>query len=194
MVDNNPKENNLLLGLHKPRGIICSHKDDKGRISIYDIIPKKIKKNISGKLHSIGRLDFNSQGLILLTTNTKIKHYLESPASKIIRVYKARIQGALDNKHFIEIKKGIIVKGISYKVSDIQFIKRTRTYTWCLIKLNEGKNQHIRKLFSKLGFTVNKLIRIQYGPFRLSSLEVGHVRTLKLNKIYNKNENSYRKV
>ena len=177
-----------LLGMNKPKGIICSHKDEKGRQSIYDIIPKRITKYINGNLHSVGRLDYNTQGLILLTNNSKIKYYLESPSNKIIRVYKVKVQGVLKEFHIENIRKGLIIKGIKYSVLSISVIKNTRTYTWIIMKLNQGKNQHIRKVFFKLGFSVNKLIRIKYGPFKLASLELGNVRQLNLKKLNIKNE------
>ena len=87
----------VLLGVNKPKGIICTHNDEKNRKKIYDLVPKTIIRKINGKLHSIGRLDFNSQGLILLTNNTKIKAYLEKPSSKIIRTYKVKVQGLLSD-------------------------------------------------------------------------------------------------
>ena len=101
------KERNkiILLGVNKPRGVICTHRDEKGRVKIYDLIPKNIVKEFKGKIHSVGRLDFNSQGLILVTNNTKIKSYLEKPSSKILRVYKVKIQGLINNNDIKKIQK-----------------------------------------------------------------------------------------
>ena len=177
------ENNSLLIGLNKPRGVICSHKDEKGRPCIYDLLPKTIIKEFKSTIHSVGRLDFNSQGLILMTNKPKIKYYLEKPSSKIIRVYKAKIQGNLVRKHIEKIEKGIYVKNIPYKVVNIVITKKTSSYSWVNIVLNQGKNQHIRKIFSKLGFSVNKLIRIQYGPYKLSSLNTGQTKRLNVTKI-----------
>ena len=173
----------VLLAVNKPRGIICTHNDEKNRKRIYDLIPKTFIRNIKGNLHSIGRLDFNSQGLILLTNNTKIKAYLEKPSSKIIRTYKVKVQGLLTDSIVKKTKKGMYINNIFYSVKKIEIIKKTKSYSWLLIKLDEGKNNHIRKVFKKLGFSVNKLVRIQYGPYRIGSLKTGEVKLLNINKV-----------
>ena len=184
------KKNNLeniqkttLIAINKPRGIICTHKDEFNRRRVFDLIPKKSLSLIDGKLHSIGRLDYNSQGLLLLTNNTKIKHYLESPKNKISRVYKVRVQGNITKDILTKIKKGIKIKNFVYKVTSVKLIKASNSYNWLLVALEEGKNQHIRKIFFKFGLSVNKLIRIQYGPYKLSSLEIGSIKFLKPFKI-----------
>ena len=173
----------VLLAVNKPRGIICTHNDEKNRKKIYDLIPKTFIRNIKGNLHSIGRLDFNSQGLILLTNNTKIKAYLEKPSSKIIRTYKVKVQGLLTDSIIKKTKKGMYINNIFYSVKKIEIIKKTKSYSWLLVKLDEGKNNHIRKIFKKLGFSVNKLVRIQYGPYRIGSLKTGEVKFLNINKV-----------
>ena len=172
-----------LIAINKPRGVICTHKDEFNRRRVFDLIPKKTLNVIEGKLHSIGRLDYNSQGLLLLTNDTKIKHYLESPKNKISRIYKVRVQGEINKDILNKIKKGIKIKNIIYKVTSIKLIEGSNSYNWILIKLDEGKNQHIRKIFFKVGLSVNKLIRIQYGPYKLSSLETGAIKFLKPFKI-----------
>ena len=173
----------VLLAINKPRGIICTHNDEKNRKRIYDLIPKTFIRNIKGNLHSIGRLDFNSQGLILLTNNTKIKAYLEKPSSKIIRTYKVKVQGLLTDSIIKKTKKGMYINNIFYSVKKIEIIKKTKSYSWLLIKLDEGKNNHIRKIFKRLGYSVNKLVRIQYGPYSIGSLKTGQIKFLNINKI-----------
>ena len=172
-----------ILAINKPKGIICTHNDEKNRRKIYDLVPRYISKKIKGGLHSIGRLDFNSQGLILLTNNTKIKIYLEKPSSKIIRVYKVKVQGLVTDSLLKKARKGIYIENKLYSVLRITVIKKTKTYSWVLVKLDEGKNQHIRKVFRKLGFSVNKLIRIQYGPYKIGSLKTGEIKFLNINKL-----------
>ena len=167
----------VLIALNKPRGFICTHKDEFDRKKAIDLIPKKTLNNINGKIHSVGRLDYNSQGLLLLTNNTKIKNYLESPSNKIIRIYRVKIQGIVDYKTIKKIEKGLIINKLKHQVKSIKIINTTKSYSWILIKLDQGKNNHIRKIFKRLGFSVNKLNRIQYGPVKLSSLKSG---TLKL--------------
>ena len=179
----NEKSHNILIGLNKPRGVICTHNDEKGRIRVYDLIPKNILKDFKEKIHSVGRLDYNSQGLILLTNNTRIKSYLESPSSKILRVYKVKIQGLITNSIIKKYQKGLQVGNIFYSIISMKIIKQSKSYSWLIIKLNEGKNQHIRKIFKRIGFNVNKLIRIQYGPYKIGSLETGKIRVLNSNKL-----------
>ena len=176
-------KDSTILAINKPKGVICTHNDEKNRKRIYDLVPKNISKQIKGGLHSVGRLDFNSQGLILLTNSTKIKTYLEKPSSKIIRVYKVKVQGLITNNVLKKTNKGIYIENKYYSVIKIEVIKKTRSYSWVLIKLDEGKNQHIRKIFKRLGFSVNKLIRIQYGPYKIGSLKTGEIKFLNINKI-----------
>ena len=180
------KSHNILIGLNKPRGVICTHNDEKGRVRVYDLIPKNILKDFKKKIHSVGRLDYNSQGLILLTNNTRIKSYLESPSSKILRVYKVKIQGLITNNIIKKYQKGLQVGNIFYSIISMKIIKQSKSYSWLIVKLDEGKNQHIRKIFKRIGFNVNKLIRIQYGTIKLSSLKPGNLKFLspfKLNLI-----------
>ena len=179
----NDNKDLAILAINKPKGIICTHNDEKNRKKIYDLLPKNISKKIKGGLHSIGRLDFNSQGLILLTNNTKIKTYLEKPSSKIIRVYKVKVQGLVTDSILKKSRKGIYIENKLYSVIRMTVIKKTKTYSWVLVKLDEGKNQHIRKIFRKLGFSVNKLIRIQYGPYKIGSLKTGEIKFLNINKL-----------
>ena len=172
-----------LLALNKPKGIICSHNDEKNRKKIYDLVPKSIYKMTKGSLHSVGRLDFNSQGIILLTNNTKIKTYLEKPSSRILRIYKVKVQGVITDNILKKAGKGIYINNKFYSIVKVEIIKKTKSYSWLLVKLDEGKNQHIRKVFRRLGFSVNKLIRIQYGPYKIGTLKTGEIKFLNINKL-----------
>ena len=173
----------VLIGVNKPRGVICTHNDEKSRMKIYDLIPKNILRNFKGKLHSVGRLDFNSQGLILITNNTILKSYLEKPSSKIYRVYKVKVQGLIDNSIVKKLKKGVKIGDINHTVISMSVIKKSKSYSWILVKLDQGKNQHIRKIFKKFGFSVNKLIRIQYGPYKIGSLKTGKTKVLNFKRL-----------
>ena len=104
-----------IIALNKPKGVICTHKDLYNRTKIYDLIPKKVLKLVEGKLHSVGRLDFNSQGLILLTNNTKVKKILETPSSKVKRIYKVKIQGNLNNDILNKIKRGVLINKVYFE-------------------------------------------------------------------------------
>ena len=167
-----------IIAFNKPRGVICTHKDEKKRVKVYDFIPRKLFKESGRKIHSIGRLDYNSQGLLLLTNDKKIKSHFENPKSKILRVYKVKVQGVLEKKHIIRILEGITVNNILYDVKSLDLLSKTKTYTWIKVSLDKGKNQHIRKIFLRLKMSVNKLIRIQYGPYKLANLKSGELKVL----------------
>ena len=174
----------FIVAFNKPKGVISTHKDEKDRTKVYDFIPNKLVKSLGGKIHSIGRLDYNSQGLLLLTNNTKLKNYFESPHSGIIRIYRVKIQGIIDNKQKKRILEGVKINNRIYDVKKIQFISETKTYSWLKISLDKGMNQHIRKIFSKFNIAVNKLIRIQYGPYKLANLKTGEIKILSYKKPY----------
>ena len=114
------KDKIILIALHKPKGFICTHKDEFNRKKAIDLIPRKTLKTIHGKIHSVGRLDYNSQGLLLLTNNTRIKNYLESPSNKIIRIYKVKIQAIINLTTVEKIKRGLITNKIKYGVKSIK--------------------------------------------------------------------------
>ena len=104
-----------------------------------------------------------------------------------MRIYKAKIQGVIDNNILNKIKKGITINKIPYNVISIKIISTSKSYSWLLIQLNEGKNKHIRKIFLKFGLSVNKLIRIQYGPYKISSLKTGNIKFVSPFKLNLKN-------
>ena len=119
----------------------------------------------------------------LLTNNTKIKAYLEKPSSKIVRIYKVKVQGLITDTALKKVSKGININNKFYSIIKMQIIKKTKSYSWLLVNLDEGKNQHIRKVFKRLGFSVNKLIRIQYGPYKIGTLKTGELKFLNINKL-----------
>ena len=124
----------FLIAINKPKGIICTHKDEHNRKRVFDLIPSKSLNLIKDKLHSVGRLDYNSQGLLLITNNSKIKHFLESPKNKITRVYKVKVQGQVNSELINKIKKGTTVKNIVYKVNSIKAINYFYFITILLVK------------------------------------------------------------
>ena len=119
----------------------------------------------------------------LLTNNTKIKAYLEKPSSKIVRIYKVKVQGLITDTALKKVSKGININNKFYSIIKMKIIKKTKSYSWLLVNLDEGKNQHIRKVFKRLGFSVNKLIRIQYGPYKIGTLKTGELKFLNINKL-----------
>ena len=153
---------------NKPKGCLVTHSDPKNRKTIFDFLPKKLENIIS-----IGRLDYNSEGLILLTNNGNIKRNFELPQNNYERVYKVKIQGKVDSKIIDRLKKGFYTNGIKYKPIIAKVESSSDTYCWLQMNLREGKNREIRNIFESLNMTVTRLIRISYGPYKLGKLQKG---------------------
>jgi 23S rRNA pseudouridine2605 synthase len=162
---------------HKPKGLITTHQDPQNRPTVFDAFPIKTDSHII----SVGRLDLNSEGLLLMTNSKSLAHELESPDNKFERIYKVRVFGKFTNAIF-EIKKGITIDGIRYKPIRIAILQEGIN-SWFKVGLTEGKNREIRKIFEYFGLTVNRLIRTDYGPFSLGDLEEGAAIEVDANKI-----------
>ena len=153
---------------HKPKGCLVTHNDPSNRKTIFDFINKKYRNLIT-----VGRLDYNSEGLLILTNDGQLKREFELPKNNYQREYKVKIQGKITDFIISKISKGITVKGQKYKSIEIKKINETSTYTWIRMILTEGKNREIRKIFESLNMTVTRLIRVSYGKYRLGKLQKG---------------------
>ncbi|MBD5398094.1 rRNA pseudouridine synthase [bacterium] len=169
------REDTKLYIYHKPAGLITSHNDENGRKTIFDDIGNKY-----GKLLSIGRLDLNSEGLLLLTNDGEFQRFMESPKNEFERIYKVRVHGTPSKDDILKLKNGITVDGIKYKKIDVKVDKVLSSNSWLTVKLIEGKNREIRKTLSSLGYEVNKLIRISYAGFELRNLEKSGIYEVKI--------------
>lgn len=167
-----------LYALNKPRGYITSKKDELDRKTVYDLIPLD-KKN----LLTIGRLDFNTEGLLLFTNNGEHKRYFELPKNKITRTYEVKVYGNINSSDIEKIEAGITINGIKHQVKQITLIKKLKTNNWLRIKLVEGKNKEIRKIFESLGFVVNRIIRTHYGSYSLNKIKRGEFKKMIIKKI-----------
>jgi 23S rRNA pseudouridine2605 synthase len=156
---------------YKPVGLVTTHKDPQKRPTVFDNLPIKFEK----KIISIGRLDINSEGLLLLTDSGEIARYFELPSSKIERSYKVRAFGRFNPKILKQIENGVEIEGIKYQSAKISCISSGNSNHWFEITLTEGKNREIRKIFSYFGLEVNKLIRISYGQYQLENLKPGEM-------------------
>ena len=152
----------------KPKGCLVTHNDPSNRKTIFDFINKKYRNLIT-----VGRLDYNSEGLLILTNDGQLKREFELPKNNYQREYKVKIQGKITDFIISKISKGITVKGQKYKSIEIKKINETSTYTWIRMILTEGKNREIRKIFDSLNMTVTRLIRVSYGKYRLGKLQKG---------------------
>jgi len=164
------KEKTRIWRYHKPAGLITSHHDDKGRATVFDSLPDTLPRVIS-----VGRLDFNSEGLLLLTNDGEAARYMENPATAWRRKYKVRVHGKITPDILQKMEKGVVYKGIHYGKAEVSFTKQQGTNAWLEITLKEGKNREIRKICEAVGLTVTRLIRLSYGPFLLGNLPKGAV-------------------
>lgn len=162
----NSKAQDMRLWLfHKPEGVLTTSKDPQNRKTIFDLLPKNMPRTIS-----VGRLDYNTEGLLLLTTSGKLARYMELPKTGWIRNYRARVFGKLNHERLKKLIRGITVEGIRYGSIKVEVENEGSSNSWLKISLQEGKNREIRKVMESLGLKVNRLIRTSYGPFNLGSL------------------------
>ena len=167
------KEIELYL-LNKPRGYITSKKDELGRNTVYDLLPKSKKHLIS-----IGRLDYNTEGLLLFTNNGDYARHYELPESKIERIYNVKVYGDISEPQIKKIKMGIQINGIKHNVEDIKLKKKLKKNSWFEIKLTEGKNREIRNIFESLNLVVNRIIRTNYGIYSTKKIKLGEFKKIK---------------
>ena len=165
-----------LWKFHKPKGLVTSHKDEKSRQTIFQILPKNLPRLIT-----VGRLDLNSEGLLLLTNDGDLKRKLELPSSKIVRSYRVRAKGVANENKLSRLRQGITVDGIRYRPMELNIIKQNTSNVWLSVRLMEGKNREIRLSFQAIGLQVNKLIRTSFGPITLGKLDKGQIEEVELN-------------
>jgi 23S rRNA pseudouridine2605 synthase len=157
---------------HKPAGLVTTHKDPKGRDTVFDHLPPGLPRVIS-----VGRLDLNTEGLLLLTNDGALARALELPATGLVRRYRARARGRVTQERLDGLKDGLTVEGVRYGAIEARLDKAKEggsgANLWITLALSEGKNREVRKVLEALGLTVNRLIRLSYGPFQLGTLAAG---------------------
>jgi len=155
---------------HKPTGLVTTHKDPQGRPTVFANLPKQLPRVVS-----VGRLDFNSEGLLLLTNDGDLARRLELPAQGWTRRYRARLFGKVSQADLDKLATGVTIGGVKYGpvIADLERAKGV--YSWATVSLREGKNREIKRLMESLGLKVARLIRVQFGPFHLGQLEPGQV-------------------
>lgn len=159
-----------LFRFHKPSGYLTAERDPKGRPTIYDRLPKDLPR-----VMPVGRLDLNTEGLLLLTTDGELKRQMELPATGVERSYRARAYGQVSQDQLEDLIEGIEIDGIRYGSIDANLERRTGANVWIEMKLREGKNREVRRVLEHLGLRVSRLIRTAYGPFELGDLPAGEV-------------------
>jgi len=173
LVDGQPlpqRPETRLWRYHKPPGRVTSHKDPQGRPTVFAALPDDMPRTIS-----IGRLDMNSEGLLLLTNDGELARTLELPSTGWIRRYRVRVFGRITQEELDRLASGITVDGISYGSIDARLDRQQGGNAWMTVTLREGKNREIKRVMTALGLKVNRLIRTSYGPFQLGSLKLGAI-------------------
>ena len=169
-----PRERTRLFLFHKPRGLMTTHADPEGRPTVFDNLPEGLPRLIS-----VGRLDFNTEGLLLLTNDGGLARALELPDTGWLRRYRVRAYGEVTQGQLDELKKGVEVDGVKYGPIDATLERDQGSNVWLVFAIREGKNREVRNVMAHLGLEVNRLIRISYGPFQLAELAEGAVEEVK---------------
>lgn len=159
---------------HKPAGLITTERDDQGRDTVFDALPDDMPR-----VMSVGRLDLNSEGLLLLTNDGALKRKMELPATGWLRRYRVRVKGSLSEDKLAELRAGITVEGVHYAPMEVTFDRQQGANAWLTVGIREGKNREIRRVMEAQGVVVNRLLRLSYGPFQLGNLKPGEVEELK---------------
>lgn len=171
----NFKQQIQLYKYYKPRGFLVTHSDPENRNTIFDNLPKKFENMIT-----VGRLDYDSEGLLLMTNSGDIKRKMELPNNNWKRIYRVRVYGKVNKDIVFKLRKGLKIKTIQYKPIDAKIDNESNSYTWLTMSLTEGKNREIRNIFEYFGMSVTRLIRVAYGPYKLNNLIKGEVAKIKL--------------
>jgi 23S rRNA pseudouridine2605 synthase len=169
-----PVERTRLFLFHKPAGVVTTNRDPQGRKTVFDTLPQDLPR-----LVTVGRLDINTEGLLLLTNDGGLARVLELPATGWLRRYRARVHGKVDEKQLAALKDGMAVDGVFYGSIEASLDREQGSNAWLTIGLREGKNREVKNILGALGLDVNRLIRISFGPFQLGELPEEHVVELK---------------
>lgn len=163
-----------LWRFHKPRGLVTTHSDPEGRPTVFDNLPSDLPRVIS-----VGRLDYNTEGLLLLTNDGALARYMELPATGWLRKYRVRARGRVSQAQLDQLKDGISLDGVNYGPVEATLDGPQGANVWLTVGLREGKNREIRRILGHLGLEVSRLIRISFGPFQLLDLPEGEVERIR---------------
>ena len=159
---------------YKPRGLVVSDRDEQNRDTIFDHLPQNLPRLIT-----VGRLDLDSEGLLLMTNDGDLARHLELPSTGWSRKYRVRAQGQVDQAQLAVLAEGVTIDGIRYGQVIAKLDRQMASNAWLTIAISEGKNREIRRIMDYLGHKVSRLIRISYGPFQLGDLEDGDIEAIK---------------
>ncbi len=163
-------ERTRLWRYHKPVGLVTTHRDERGRPTVFGALPADLPR-----LVSIGRLDLNSEGLLLLTNDGALARRLELPATGWVRRYRVRVHGDVDPARLAALARGVTVDGLAYGPIRAALDRQQGSNAWVTLSLHEGKNREVRRVLEHLGYPVTRQIRLAYGPFQLGNLARGAI-------------------
>jgi len=155
---------------HKPSGLVTTARDEKGRATVFERLPEELPR-----VMSVGRLDLTSEGLLLLTNDGELKRKLELPSTGWVRKYRVRANGNASDTRLAPLREGMVIDNERFQPMSVEYDKQSGANVWLTIGIREGRNREIRRALEEVGLTVNRLIRISYGPFQLGDLARGAV-------------------
>ncbi|WP_288941214.1 pseudouridine synthase [uncultured Roseovarius sp.] len=159
---------------HKPTGLVTTTRDEQGRQTIFDDLPDDLPR-----VMSVGRLDLNSEGLLLLTNDGELKRKLELPSTGWLRKYRVRIKGRPTDATFEPLRQGIEIDGEKFQPMSVTLDRQQGANAWATVGIREGRNREVRRAMEAVGLSVNRLIRVSYGPFQLGNLKTGAVEEIR---------------
>ncbi|MGR3460533.1 MAG: pseudouridine synthase [Roseovarius sp.] len=159
---------------HKPRGRVTTTSDEQGRATIYDDMPEDMPR-----VMSVGRLDLNSEGLLLLTNDGALKRRMELPSTGWLRRYRVRVNGTPDDATFEPLRQGLTLGGERFQPMTVTLDRQKGANAWVTVSIREGRNREVRRAMEAVGLIVNRLIRLSYGPFQLGNLKPGTVEEIR---------------
>jgi 23S rRNA pseudouridine2605 synthase len=168
------RERTRLWLYHKPRGLVTTARDPEGRTTVFAALPPGLPRVVA-----VGRLDINTEGLLLLTNDGGLARVLELPATGWLRRYRVRAHGTVDPKALAALGEGVAIDGVFYGAIEAVVDRVQGSNIWLIVGLREGKNREVKRVLESLGLKTNRLIRISYGPFQLADLREGEVREIR---------------
>lgn len=171
-------ETPVYLMLHKPAGYVTTARDPQGRPTVLDLV-----REVSQRVYPVGRLDYNTRGLLLLTNDGPLAYRLTHPSFGVVKVYRARLRGAVTDEAIRRLRQGVLLDDGITAPARVRLLSREHPYSWIEIGIHEGRNRQVRRMAQAVGFPVVELIRVRFGPLALGDLPEGKFRRLQENEV-----------